>query len=105
MPGLHNARHIFGDEILMFHAGHRMLNTHHRTDLIDPVAAGVDDDFCANITLVRMYCPAVIGMLRKVRDRGEPVDLSSGGAGSARQGLAELSRIDMAIGWVPEATH
>ena len=105
MSSFHNAGHVFGDEILMLHTGNRMLHPHHRANLIDPVSTGVDDDFCANITLVRMYCPAVIGMLRKVRDRGEPVDLSSDGAGSARQGLAELSRIDMSIGWVPEATH
>ena len=105
MPGLHNARHIFGDEILMFHAGHRMLNTHHRTDLIDPVAAGIDHNLSAYIALVGLHRPAVIGMLRQTRYRGETIDLSASGAGSARQGLAQLCRVDMPIGWIPEATH
>ena len=105
MPGLHNARHIFGDEILMLHACDWMLYSHHSANLIDPVPAGVDDNLCANIALVRVHRPAVIGMLRQVRDRGETVDLSPGGAGPACQGLAELGRIDMPITWIPEAAH
>ena len=67
----------------MLHGHHRMMNPHHRADLVYPVAAGIDHDFCVDIALFGMNRPAVVLVLRQPNHRRVAVDLGPGLAGTS----------------------
>ena len=102
VSGLGDLRNRFGDEILMLHRHHRMMNPHHRADLVHPVATGIDHDFGVDIALFGMNGPAVIPVLRQPGHRRMAVDLGPGLAGTPGERLAQLRRVDVTVKRIPQ---
>ena len=105
VTGLGNGRDILGQEILMLHRGHGMLNTHHRANLIATVAARIDDDLSLHIALFSMNSPSVIGVLGQASDRGMTVDFGTSQTGTTGQSLTQLGGINMTIGRIPQSAQ
>ena len=75
-----------------------MMNPHHRADLVYPVAAGIDHDFCVDIALFGMNRPTVVLVLRQPNHRRVAVDLGP----VLRALLAKLRRVDVTDKRIPQ---
>lgn len=79
------------------------MHAHHRADLVDAVAAGVDHDLRADVALGRVHGPAVILMLGEAGDWRVAMHLGPPGlAGAPGQRLTQLRRVDVAVQRIPE---
>ena len=88
---------ILGDDEVMLKGNDREFDADHATDLICPLARGIDDDLGSDVAL---RCPNQPGATISL-DRGHrrvPEDLGSRGSGSLRQRLRDAARIDVAVG-------
>jgi len=94
-----------GDEILMLHRHHRVCHAVHRGDLVDPVAAGIDELFARDIAVFRVDQPFAIGLPLDRLHRVEALDLGTGAARAPCEGLGQLAGVDIAIQRIPKRTR
>ena len=89
----------------MLHRSHGVPHAHQRPHLVAAVAARVDHDLGTDLTLRRGHGPGVVGVLPQPGDGGVPVDLGALGPGAPRQRRAELGRVHVAVGGVPQSAR
>ncbi len=75
MPGIGNRLNRFGQEVLVLHRHDRVVYTHHRADLVHPIATCVDHDFTGDVAFFGVYDPAFVGPLGQAGHRRVAIDL------------------------------
>ncbi|CAB4956872.1 unannotated protein [freshwater metagenome] len=100
-----NFGHRFGDQIVMLHRGHRMVDPDHVTHLAGPEPCGIHDMLGDHRALLGIEPPQAIG---RARDGQHPVvkdDVGPAQPRCARVGVRRAMRIEIALVRIEEASH
>ena len=95
----------FGHDILVFHRDHRNIQPDHLAGLTGKIAGRTDDMLTGDLTLVSRHFPAAgIAPLNRCY-RGIAVYFCAAVTGPACQRLRQISRLDITIIRMPDATN
>ena len=94
----------FGHDILVLHRDHRNIQPDHPAGLTGKIAGRTDDMLTGDLTLVSRHFPAArIAPFNRCH-RGIAVYFCAEVTGPARQRLRQISRLDITIIRMPDAT-
>ena len=82
-----------------------MLHTHHRTDFVDAVTAGVDHDLAIDVALFGVHSPCVVFVLGQASDGRVTIHFGPCLASTPRKRLTQRSRIDIAVVAIPKTAQ
>ena len=94
-------RQIIRQKVHMLHGCHRVFNTQHVADLVDPVATGIYHLLAGDIAIFRVHDKFTAGVATDVFNRVETIDVGTGFSRLARQCLGNAGRINVAVEWIP----
>ena len=89
----------------MLHRHDRMMHAHHGPNLIHAVATGIHNNLTIDITFGCMHSPAVILMLGEAGDSRMTINFGAGFAGTTRQRLTKLGRVNIPVQRIPEPAN